>query len=682
MQPVPTVLLSLACLAFSGEAASMKMRLESHTSAASSIRLLRIFQPGKVSTRAVVDSLEEVTKGLQAEDRAALSVARASKADCKNTERDLQLALSKGKHTIDMATDDYQKTSAEVRSLEASLAELKGQISTSNKELDNLQARLKKMRKDKGLLKKSASSALQQVETVLEKAHLEERSQRHKSLLTLKKQVSSLERLSESLSFLQTISDEGDGHVQDEGSPSLILRADKQEMVKASDATQRGFNEEEKRLLDLIEVERKKLQDLEDNMEDLQPAISNKLQQAMEINRTIDAATRGRDRDSDLLGIGKDKCSLIEENLGKQQKKRAQVTNDVSMASKLLEHMDTALFLTKEIQGLKKSTAPLRPLGVGSSHKGFKARQPRSRRWISLLQKDDLSDASLEEATMSSESEGPFDKVTDMISGLIASLKAQASEEVNKHQFCQDSLVKNRRDRVAKKLSIDSLGSTIRWSKMAIVRLDDDLNYCSAEIERLADFRKTQSKALTTETARVKKEVTEYDLADEVISKVVVILNQLCNLGGAAGSLVQQSNAQLRSSRKSRFSQCKAASDLLKSASSRVKSLNSMTEQYLGDYGRLSDRMENYAKSAQGDRESEQTAAKAAKAQRSSELATAEKDASDAEKELKLIDDAKKELEHSCSHVETREEKMAKRKEEIEALREALKVLEGEAVPA
>merc|ERR1719223_1529235 len=90
--------------------------------------------------------------------------------------------------------------------------------------------------------------------------------------------------------------------------------------------------------------------------------------------------------------------------------------------------------------------------------------------------------------------DGPFDSVTKMISGLIASLKAQANEEVNQHQFCQDSLSKNRRDRISKKNSIDSLTSTIRWSKMAIVRLDDELSYLEQEMSRLANAQTAEGK--------------------------------------------------------------------------------------------------------------------------------------------------------------------------------------------
>merc|ERR1719440_1406694 len=83
------------------------------------------------------------------------------------------------------------------------------------------------------------------------------------------------------------------------------------------------------------------------------------------------------------------------------------------------------------------------------------------------------SEDSTEDSASATES-GPFDKVMGMISGLIASLKAQAAEEVNQHQFCQDGMSENRRHRVQKKLNLDILTSDIRWGKMSLERLNDD----------------------------------------------------------------------------------------------------------------------------------------------------------------------------------------------------------------
>jgi chromosome segregation ATPase len=275
------------------------------------------------------------------------------------------------------------------------------------------------------------------------------------------------------------------------------------------------------------------------------------------------------------------------------------------------------------------------------------------------------------------DSSGPFDKVSKMISGLIASLKGEANREVNQHQFCQDSLSKNRNDRIAKKNTIDTLDSTIRWSQMAIVRLDDDAKYAEGEIKRLTILMGAETKELAVEKKRVAKELSEHRSANNVVSKAIVILTQLCNLKTAASSLIQAADSRGGS----RLGQCKEAAKLLGSAVKELANLDTITEEYQKSYTDLSNSIKEDASRAKDARDTELKSTQAARAQRASELATAVKDKKEAEKELKLIEGAKKELEHQCSHVETREEKMAKRKDEIDALKEALNVLEGEAIP-
>lgn len=692
--------------------------------------LLRSQGPNKVTTKELVASLTEVAQSLDAEDKKAYELGKASKAECKQTGKDLDMALKKGKRAFDMSSDDYTKTDAQVRALQASLAELKGQIQSSNQQLDSLQAQLKKLRSDKGLLKKGAASSLRQVEAVIAKTFLRESNEHHKGKTSVEKKLNSLEELSKSLSvsFLQTDSDEDQDTSSDENEqsvsseektedtssddkqedttevkheetdqqkenqedskkhgPVLVLKSDKQAVVAASQATQTGFNEEEKKLLELIEVERKKLQDLEDNLQDMQPAISNKLKQAMEIKRTQKAAQRGMERDKKLMDVETKKCSFIEKNIDMQREQRKKVSTDVKMASKVIETMDTFLFLSSDLEGLQKQAAPAPSfLQIGDQSKGSLAVHavPAVESPLSFVQENEgMNLEEMVENYGTSITEGPFDGVTKMISGLIASLKAQANEEVNQHQFCQDSLGKNRRDRIAKKNNIDTLTSTIRWAEIATVRLNDDLKYLSSEIKRLGDVQSTEAKELDAETTRVKKELADHKLADEVVTKAVVILTQLCDLDGS--SLAQQANTENSKSKVgSRFSQCKEAANLLKSASKELKQLDTDTKNGLTGFTALSNEIKGNAKSAQDSRKSEQTSTKAAKAQRASELATAKKDAKEAQKELTLIDQAKQELEHQCSHVETREEKMAKRQEQIDAMKEALNVLNGEGIPA
>mmetsp|Transcript_113710 Transcript_113710/g.178922 ORF Transcript_113710/g.178922 Transcript_113710/m.178922 type:complete len:690 (-) Transcript_113710:12-2081(-) len=681
-------LIVITSLALASQAVTMKGKASSAVA-----MLLKSQGPSKVDTNTIVASLGEVAKGLQKEDDKAFKLLQSSKADCKKTDTDMKLSMDKAQRAHDMATADYEKTAAQLEALKASKAEVLDQIAASNAELNNLQAKLKQMRTDQGLLKKSSAKSLRQIEAVIAKSRLRGDVTKHKGTTALQRKVTTLEELSKSLSFFQTDDESEDGQVanrdtsarkiEEENTPSLILKSDKQEVVKASRAVQKGFDEEEKKILDLIDVERKKLQDLEDNLQEVQPAISNKLKQAMEINRTLDAAQRGLDRDASLLKVESQKCAVIQDDLADQRKKRGSVVNDISMASQLIEHMDTALFLARDLRGLR-GPAPsfLQIDGTNKPHMDVAAEAVRP---FSFVQESDSGSIGLEQmienyGSSMGMSAGPFDKVTNMISGLIASLKNQANEEVNQHQFCQDSLSKNRNDRVAKKNAMDSLASTIRWSQIAIVRLDDDVKYLEGEMKRLAAAQDAEAEELSKETARVNKELKEHKVANEVVTKAVEILTQLCDLDS---SLIQTSDAHVlqSSSGGSRLSQCQEAANLLKDGASGLLSLDKVTKDYLQNYTSLANEIQNDAKSSSDARDSELKSTKAARAQRASELATANKDIKEAEKELKLIDDAKAELEHQCSHVETREEKMARRKDEIDALKEALNVLQGESIP-
>jgi len=686
----PVLTIFITGLVYASQAATTKRE---RTSAVS--KLLRGKGPAKVDTSDLVASLGEVAKGLQGEGNRAFKLAQTSSAECKEKNTAISLSLDKDERARDVATEEYKKTNAEVQALQANKAEVDGQIMDSNNDLNELQAKLKKMRTDQGLLKKSASSSLRQINTVIDQLILRgAAASHHKGRSALDLKVSTLERLSKSLSLLQTRQKVAMRQHEHKASPSLILSADKQTVIQASDDAEKGFDEEEKHVLELIDVERKKLQDLEDNLQELQPAITNKLKQVLELNMTLTASNRGIDRSHQLLKTMHDKCDLVDHFLGIQKKSRDSAVNDVSMASKLIEHMDTTLFLVRDIQGLKPTAPSL--LGFATSTE----QENESQDAIpvtpySFLQDADTNGMGLQSLIESYSASmgmtaGPFDRVTKMISGLIASLKAQANEAVTQNQFCQDSMGENRNDRVGKVNDIDSLGSSIRWSQMAIVRLDEDIEYLRGEQKHLADAKEAEAKALDKEKKRVDRDLHEHQLAHEVVAKAVEVLTQLCDLGSSASSFLQQdtdlhssemSSMQVQSSKiVSRFEQCKEAADLLRSGVKELDHLDAITDDYIHKYTDLSHHIMQEAKETEEAVHSQLKSTQSSKAQRASELANANKDIKKAHQDLTLIETAKKELEHQCSHVETREEKLAKRQDEIDALKEALNVLEGESV--
>lgn len=624
--------------------------LKSSTEAVS--QMLETKGPGKVDVKVLVSSLNEALQGIQMEDKRATDLMASTEKACKQREKDLSAALRKGRRTADTSMRDAGKATAEAASVKESIAQVKEQVKASNQQLDQLQAQLKKLRASKIALKTLATAALKQIDASISYTNLQEPQELHESTLRMDKEADDLERLSESLSFLQL------------SAPSVALNADKLALTNASAGTQQGIDSEEKEILELTRVEREKIRDLEQVLADLQPALTNKLMQAAEINRTLQTAQRGTERDEELLQSGRAKCDLVLKRIAEQKVLRSQVRNDVLMAAKLLQTMKTTSLLSTDSSSKKQ----LRGVSLLQL-----SRQPTSNQALPS-RTDEVGEetaALLEERVEDSAVPGNevFDKVSGMISGLIATLKARANQDVGQNQFCQDGLAQNRRDLILKKNSIDTLSATLRWSQMASTRLSDDIWYFQDESDRTATLLQSEAAELATQTQNTKKELAEHKLVSDVLVKSTTILGRLCGT-----SLLQRHSDD--------FSQCKEAMRLLKSSKQGLSSLDSAVKTSFEDFRRLSGAISERARDAQTAHNTALKAARSAKAERELEVARATRDIASVKVDLKFIDDSREELEHRCTKVETSQERMARRADEVGALKEAYNILSGEGIPA
>jgi len=141
-------------------------------------------------------------------------------------------------------------------------------------------------------------------------------------------------------------------------------------------------------------------------------------------------------------------------------KTRFKLSGVVRMAEKILETMDTTLFLARDVQDLSAPSVPMSFVQVASSRSD--------------------SREEVEDATS-----GPFDEVQQMISTLISELRDQAAGDMDQHQFCSESVAKNRQARHTVENAIDVKKSEILWAETAIARLDDEVSFYESEKARL-----------------------------------------------------------------------------------------------------------------------------------------------------------------------------------------------------
>jgi len=127
--------------------------------------------------------------------------------------------------------------------------------------------------------------------------------------------------------------------------------------------------------------------------------------------------------------------------------------------------------------------------------------------------------------------------------------------------------------------------------------------------------------------------------------------------------------------------QCQDAANLVGEAGLILKVLDQALETYLVEFSLKGQKLTGSLEEIWREREHDLTSARAARQNRANDLAVAEGDKKESEKNLALAQEAKQMIERKCSVKETDEERMARRQDEIEALKSALKVLNGEEIP-
>lgn len=301
-----------------------------------------------------------------------------------------------------------------------------------------------------------------------------------------------------------------------------------------------------------------------------------------------------------------------------------------------------------------------------------------------VQEQEDSQDESLIQrasAAATSAAGGPFDEVSQMIQALIASLRQQANEDLDKHQFCMENTAKNRKQRVAVMSALDVKASEIHWAETAVAELKDQVEYLGEETSRLRAAASEAEGELKAEEARRAKSSKNLQTSKEVIARSLIVLNKLCDLPGASSAASAASFLQVGAGQH-KSSSCAEAAKILDEAMDIIYKTEKVTETNLEKIQtQLSGEKAQASEAADG-READLLQAKSSLGRRGDELAAAKDELSSKKNDLALVEKAQAQLETNCGpKQETHEERQARRQEEIDALKNALSVLEGESIP-
>jgi len=682
-------------------------RAAAHRSAAKRrLLMLEHHRSGDVDTATLVTTLQEVVEGIMQEQDNGKKALADSKASCKETTKGLESAITEASRVADRTKDDVAALTAVAEDLEATIGSLKEQIEASSKELDKIQRRRLRLSKTYGEDQKRSQVSLQQLERVIEAVrgklmpHPHKAEDEGRAFMGLSEEVSVLEQLRHGLvagdtqqpssapAFLQM-----QREVTVAGKPGnrklSKLEEDESKIVKASEGRAQEYRKQVNALADLQKDEEEELQKLEQELASQQTAAADKWQQVAEAKRTLANSHRSVQRDAEMLEQVEAKCARTAAFHEGQIDLRSAQSSLLSAAIKLLETMDVGMFIAKDMHALPGggSLSFIQTAAEDDDSSSDEA-GARASQMVGLLQ-DLSSDSAEEAASFGVSSGGPFDKVIGLMKSLIDSLRDQANEDTEQFQFCQNSIRQLRRQRLAKKAASDVQASEIRFAKVALARLSDQVDFLNSELQRLDDAIEKSKSEAEKETQEVTKQIQDHDLAMQIVSQVVTVLVQLCDLPepGSSWNFIQGEAVANKSSTEvsdsARGSTCSEASGALQGALQKLSEQNKAANAYIKA---LDSQVKQAAKDAtvnRNQRSLELSKAKSAQSNRNAELQKAKQDKKSSEEDLQLLEEQKKQLDKSCGpgSKESHSERMARRKDEIDALKSALSVLNGESLP-
>jgi hypothetical protein len=270
----------------------------------------------------------------------------------------------------------------------------------------------------------------------------------------------------------------------------------------------------------------------------------------------------------------------------------------------------------------------------------------------------------------------PFDKVVQMIKDLLEKLKEEAAAEAEHKAWCDEQLKKNKMKVDKKTTEVNKLTATVEALTETIASMGEKIATLSKEQAELtkamseATGQRTKEKATNTET------IKDATAGEEATKQALVILKEFY---ASQASFLQQKGNQVPEM---------AAYKGMQSGKGGVVG---MLEVITSDFARLTadtKAAENSAASEYAGFMKDAKASKKAKHdlefktslqkdQKEFEKAQTEKDLTATQEELDRALDYKAHLKPVCLEVHVSyEERTARRKEEIEALKEAYKILD------
>jgi uncharacterized protein YoxC len=276
--------------------------------------------------------------------------------------------------------------------------------------------------------------------------------------------------------------------------------------------------------------------------------------------------------------------------------------------------------------------------------------------------------------------EDPFMKVKKMIKELIVRLMEEANEEAEHKGWCDTELSTNEQTRKEKTEAVETLHAEIDQLEASLAKLTEDIAELTKAVAELDEAMSKATKLRTDEKAKNAETITDAEEAQAAVAQALTVLKEFYAKAGEATAFLQQEPPEIFDSP-------------YKGMQAENGGVIGMLEVIESDFARLESDTKAAEATAQKEYDEFMTESKVDKAKKSEDIEHKTAKKQDESQALTVkredLEGTQKELDAALAYFDklkpscvdagvSYEDRVARRKEEIESLQEALKILNGE----
>jgi len=274
----------------------------------------------------------------------------------------------------------------------------------------------------------------------------------------------------------------------------------------------------------------------------------------------------------------------------------------------------------------------------------------------------------------------PFVKVKKMVKDLIIKLQEEANNEAEQKGWCDTELSTNEQTRKEKTEAVETLHAEIDELEASIAKLTEDITDLTAAVADLDAAMATATNLRNEEKAKNTETISDSQEAQTAVAQALTVLKEFYAKAAEATAFVQQKDPEIFDSE-------------YKGMQSESGGVVGMLEVIESDFARLESDTKAGEATAQKEYDEFMTDSKVDKTEKSTDIEHKTAKKQDQSQTLTIkredLEGTQKELDAALAYFDklkpscvdsgvSYEDRVARRKEEIESLQEALKILNGE----